>query len=151
MPFTYKHDRPSLTADCVVFAESEGKLQVLLVQRDRDPFAGCWAFPGGFVEPGEELADAARRELMKETGIRLQRVEQVGAFGGVGRDPRGWVVSVAFYGVMDQAEMETQRPRAADDAREAAWFPLGALPPLAFDHDDILRRAVRCFNDERRV
>lgn len=146
MAFTYKYERPALTADCVIFGRGSCEPQVLLVQRDRAPYAGCWALPGGFVDAGEELADAARRELREETGVVVERVEQVGTFGGVGRDPRGRVISVAYYGEADAAATQ---PAAADDARDASWFPLSALPPLAFDHAEILRSAQRCLDRDQ--
>jgi len=77
MPYTYRYPRPALTVDCVVFGLDDGELKIVLIRRARDPFAGCWAFPGGFVEVGESPEAAARRELEEETGLRLARVEQL--------------------------------------------------------------------------
>jgi 8-oxo-dGTP diphosphatase len=140
MPYTYDYPRPAVTVDCVIFALEGGDLDVLLIQRDKEPFAGQWALPGGFVEEGESLEEAARRELREETGLTGIVLEQLGAFGQPGRDPRGWTVSVVFYALVRRAD---HHARAADDARKVDWFPVRGLPPLAFDHDKILEAAWR--------
>jgi 8-oxo-dGTP diphosphatase len=111
--------------------------RVLLIQRKSDPFAGSWALPGGFVEEGERLADAARRELREETGVTVAELEQLYTAGDPGRDPRGWTVSVVFLAKVD---FDAVTAVAADDAGEVGWFPLDGLPALAFDHDMILGR-----------
>lgn len=138
-----EYDKPSVTADCVVLAPDEeagggGRMRVLLIRRAKDPFAGKWALPGGFVNKDESLRAAALRELKEETGVRATRLRQVGAFGDPGRDPRGWVISVAYVSVLPRAARATQ----ADDASDAQWFPLERLPPLAFDHRKILKEAL---------
>lgn len=133
--YVYDYPRPMVTVDAIVFSEQEGKWQVLLIQRRYDPYAGRWALPGGFVEMDETLEAAAARELFEEAGISGVSLEQVGAFGAPGRDPRGRSIGVAFWGV---AEHGRQTPRADDDAQDAAWFPMDALPPLAFDHADMV-------------
>jgi len=136
--YVYDYERPSVTVD-VVIVTREAAPRVLLIRRKHDPFAGAWALPGGFVDPGETLAAAAARELREETGVAGADLEQLAAFGDPGRDPRGWTVSVAFLARVD-ADRVT--PAAADDAAEVGWHPLGAPPaPLAFDHDTILARA----------
>lgn len=140
MPYTYDYPRPGLTADCVVFGlAEEGPLQVLLIQRAKYPFEGCWAVPGGFVDEGETPLEAARRELAEETGLANLPMSQFYTFGKPGRDPRGWVVTVAHWTVVRTDQVQ---PRAGDDAAHARWFPLDNLPPLAFDHDEMLHRAV---------
>ncbi|NLS91998.1 MAG: NUDIX hydrolase [Planctomycetaceae bacterium] len=140
MSYTYDYPRPGLTADCVVFGlAEEGPLQVLLIQRARYPFEGCWAVPGGFVEEGETLLEAARRELAEESGLADLPMSQFYTFGRPGRDPRGWVVTVAHWTVVRTDQV---RPCAGDDAAHVRWFPLGNLPRLAFDHDEMLHRAV---------
>ena len=139
MSFTYEYPRPSLTVDCVVFGWDGLALKVLLIQRNEPPFEGQWALPGGFVQMDEELEDAARRELTEETGLGAMYLEQLFTFGGVARDPRGRVVTVAYYALIDLHRYAA--PAGASDARDAAWFSFPDLPPLAFDHDRILKVA----------
>lgn len=138
MSYTYDYPRPALTVDCVVFGLNGERLELALIKRKDPPFAHAWALPGGFVNIDEELETAARRELAEETGIEEVYLEQLYTFGGVGRDPRGRVVSVAYYALANLAE----HPVHADsDAEDAAWFPLSALPELAFDHARIIEVA----------
>jgi len=141
MTYTYKHPRPALTVDCVVFGLDDDDLKVLLIQRDLEPFAGRWALPGGFVGVGEDLETAARRELEEETGIALGKLylEQLYTFGDPERDPREHVVSVAHYALV---KLSDHRIRAATDARNAAWFAVSDLPTLAFDHDKVVAAAL---------
>ena len=131
MPYSYPYPRPALTVDCAVIALEQTGPQVLLIQRDKPPAAGSWALPGGFVEVDETLADAARRELHEETGLSVERVEQLRVFDAVDRDPRERILSVLFLAFVPHADRNI---RGADDARSAAWFPLSELPELAFDH-----------------
>jgi 8-oxo-dGTP diphosphatase len=130
--------QPWVTVDVVVVARREGLSQVLLVRREKPPFQGRWAIPGGFVDPGESLDTAARRELWEETGVEPVRLEQLRAFGDPGRDPRGWVISIAYLALLDKEEAAGWQPRAGSDAGEVAWFDLADPPPLAFDHAEIL-------------
>ncbi len=139
MPYTYEFPRPALTVDCVVFGFDEGELEVLLVQRDIEPFAGSWALPGGFVHMEESLDEAARRELEEETGLGKVFLEQLYSFGAPGRDPRGRVVTVAYFALV---KLSDHRVRAASDARNAAWFAASDLPSLAFDHEEIVATAL---------
>jgi 8-oxo-dGTP diphosphatase len=141
MPYNYEYPRAALTVDCVVLGQSKRGVEVLLVRRARPPFQGAWALPGGFVELNETLEQAALRELREETGISLARAEQLGAFDGIDRDPRERVISFAHLARVDDVTHHV--PRAADDASEAAWHPLSALPALAFDHREIIARAER--------
>jgi 8-oxo-dGTP diphosphatase len=136
--YTDDYPRAALTVDIVVFALDANDLNVVLIQRDLDPFAGQWALPGGFVRVDETLEHAARRELDEETGLRDIFVEQLYTFDAVDRDPRARVVTVAYYALVN---LVGHNVRAASDARNAAWFALGALPPLAFDHERILAAA----------
>jgi len=138
MKYTYTHPRPSVTVDCVVFGLDEDDLKVLLIERDVEPFQGCWALPGGFVLPDESLEDAARRELAEETGARDVYLEQLYTFGRPDRDPRDRVITVAYYALV---KMSSHTLQAATDARNVAWFSLNDLPTLAFDHDEILQMA----------
>src|ERR1700712_255301 len=140
MPHTYEYPRAALTVDCVVFGFDEAELKVLLIQRGLAPFKGKWALPGGFLRVDETLDEAARRELAEETGLTNVFLEQLYTLGAVDRDPRGRVVSVAYYALVKLAE----HPAAgASDASDAGWFPVAAPPRLAFDHADILQTAVQ--------
>lgn len=138
MAYTYSYPRPAVTVDCVVFGIWQAKLYVVLIQRDRPPFEGHWALPGGFVEIDEPLEKAAYRELAEETGIHQIRLEQLHTFGQPGRDPRGRVISVVYWGLEWPVDLQLQ---PGDDARHAAWFPWHQMPPLAFDHAEILQVA----------
>ena len=138
MSHTYEYPRAALTVDIVVFALDQEDLQVMLIQRDLEPYAGQWALPGGFVRVDESLEEAARRELEEETGLRDIFLEQLYTFGSVLRDPRERVVTVAYYALVNLLGHEV---KASSDARNAAWFTVSDLPELAFDHDVILRTA----------
>ena len=128
-----------VTVDLVVFALRGGELQVLLVQRGVPPFQGRWALPGGFIHKSESLEDAARRELEEETGVRDVYLEQLFTFGDPGRDPRGRIVTVAYYALLTG---ETVTPVAGTDAGAARWMPARKHPPLAFDHERIVTYAL---------
>ena len=139
MTHTYPFPRPALTVDVVLIKEGRDGPELLLIQRNHPPFAGHWALPGGFVDENEPLEEAARRELFEETGLEPSELQQLGAFGDPGRDPRGWTVSVVFWA---RTACDVT-PRAGDDASAARWWPFDKLPPLAFDHADIVRQATR--------
>jgi len=142
MPATRRYERPSVTVDIVVAARRAGEWQVLLIRRRNPPFAGHWALPGGFVEPNEPLEAAARRELWEETGAEPAHLEQLYTFGDPGRDPRGWTISIAYLAWLGPEEAEHWQLEANSDASEVGWFDLREPPPLAFDHAQILARAV---------
>lgn len=139
MAYTYEYPRPSLTVDCVVFGWSDDALKLLLIRRGAEPFLGKWALPGGFVQMDEELETAAERELQEETGLTSVYLEQLYTFGTPDRDPRGRVVSVAYYGLVRDADYLL---KADTDAAEAAWFALDQIPALAFDHQTIVEMAI---------
>ena len=139
MPFTYEYARPALTVDCVVFGIDEDDLQVLLIRRALEPFAGRWALPGGFVHLDETLENAALRELQEETGLDKVFLEQLYTFGDLDRDPRERVVTVAYYALV---KLSDHKVKAATDATDAAWFAITDLPELAFDHQHIFDVAL---------
>lgn len=136
--YTYKYPHPAVAADCLVFGHKDGETFLLLIQRKNEPCKGQWAFPGGFMNIDETADDAARRELKEETGLIVTDVHQVGAFTAVNRDPRERVLSISYYAYVEG----TPDVNGADDARKAQWFPLSDLPQLAFDHAEILQRAI---------
>lgn len=126
-----------LTVDAVVFSKKNDSLRVLLIKRKNDPYKDQWALPGGFLEDHETLEQGAQRELEEETGIKTDNMEQVGIFADPDRDPRGRVISIAFTTVISP-EVPV---KGNDDATDAKWFDINALPKLAFDHSEIVDRA----------
>lgn len=138
MSYTYEFPRPSLTVDIVIFGFSEKELKVLLIKRGLDPFKDSWAIPGGFVQMDETLDSAARRELEEETGVKKVYLEQLYTFGDVQRDPRGRVVTVSYFALINIHKVKL---KASTDAKEVGWFAMNELPKLAFDHDKILETA----------
>lgn len=141
MSYSYDHPRPALTVDCVIFGlDQSNTLKILLIQRSAEPFRGDWALPGGFVNMEEDLETAALRELAEETGVKDVFIEQLYTFGQPGRDPRGRVISVAYYALVNLSEHPVQ---ADSDAESVDWFELDQLPSLAFDHAHIIEVAVQ--------
>ena len=129
----------AVTVDSVVFCKANNQFKVLLIQRKKDPFKDEWALPGGFVNEGENLETAAKRELYEETGVKVESMEQVQAFGEPGRDPRGHTISIAFLSrIFCEEDL-----KPSDDAKDAKWFEVDKLPTmkLAFDHDEIINVA----------
>ncbi|MBR4365640.1 MAG: NUDIX hydrolase [Bacteroidaceae bacterium] len=142
MEYTYKYPRPSVTADCVVITKEEDA-KVLLIQRRDNPYKGCWAFPGGFMEIDETTEQCAIRELEEETGLKLNKLHQIGAYSKVDRDPRGRTITVAYLIIIDEPLPVT----GLDDAANAKWWSLASLPQLAFDHDEILSDAISIYKE----
>ncbi|MDA7917632.1 NUDIX hydrolase [bacterium] len=138
MSFTYEYARPALTTDCVVFGLDEEDLKILLIQRALPPFENEWAVPGGFIRVGEDINTCARRGLEEETGLKNVYLEQLATIGTPDRDPREHVVTIAYFALVNLID---HPPTAATDARNAAWFSFDDLPPLAFDHEKILKLA----------
>ena len=139
-PYCYEYPRPMVTVDLAVFSLVEQSLRVLLIRRGREPFAGKWAIPGGFLEMDEPAEAGARRELREETGLEIAGpVEPIGFFAKPGRDPRGRTITLAHAAVVRPGEHKTQ---GGDDAAEAAWIKTGDSIDLAFDHAEILDQAL---------
>lgn len=148
--FQYAYPHPAVTVDAVVFRFTGQTLEVLLIRRAQPPYAGQWAFPGGFVDMQESLETSAARELNEETGLSVSPAElyQLGAFGDPGRDPRERVISVVFIHLASRPE---QPLSAGSDAAQAAWHDVLRPPPLAFDHLKILQAALSWLHDQARL
>ncbi len=140
MEYTYKYPRPAVTADCVVMTK-EAVPQVLLIERGADPYKGDWAFPGGFMNMDETTEQCAIRELEEETGMKVSNLHQIGAYSKVDRDPRGRTITVAYLVIVNHPISVTGQ----DDAAKAEWFPIDALPSLAFDHEEIMQDAINAY------
>ncbi len=137
-PYTYKYPHPALTVDCVVFGFDGESLKLLLIERGLEPYKGMWALPGGFMRINETLERAAMRELREETGVTNVYLDQFHVFSTLNRDPRERVVTVAFIALVRTSEYQLI---AGDDAANAQWFDENRLPPLAFDHGEIILAA----------
>ncbi len=133
--YTYPYPRPAVTADTLVLCKEKGRTRILLIQRAREPFRGKWALPGGFMEENERLAETARRELMEETGIVAEEMTFAGLYDKPDRDPRGRTITAVYLAHLKNCP----EPMAGDDAGRARWFPADNLPPLAFDHQEIVK------------
>ena len=138
MPVTQKI---KVAVDAVVFGyTSRDGLSILLIKRKINPFKGSWALPGGLVLDEEMLEDAVQRELKEETGVNINYLEQLYSFGQPGRDPRNRVVSIAYYSLVKPDALSL---KPGTDARDAAWFNVDNIPPLAFDHQEIIAVALK--------
>jgi 8-oxo-dGTP diphosphatase len=130
-----------VAVDAIVFGYSKQEgVSILLIQRKYPPFKNAWAIPGGFLLPEETLEEAVRRELREETGIEVNYLEQLYTFGDPGRDPRQRIISIAYMALVKSSQF--QQLKASTDAENAQWFNFRELPPLAFDHKDILNTAI---------
>ena len=128
---------PKLTVDCVIHDPDKG---IVFIRRKNDPYKGQYALPGGFVDIGETVEDACRREVLEETGLVVKDIKMIGVYSDPGRDPRGHTVSVAFYAVASSAGL-----KAGDDAAEADVVKDWGAQKLAFDHGKIMRDAQQKF------
>ncbi len=128
----------AVTVDSVIFKDVQNGYELLLIRRKNEPFKNQWSLPGGYLEMDEALEIGALRELKEETGLSMEKLQQVGAFGALGRDPRGRTISVAFAGKINNSG----KVKGGDDAEDAQWFPLDDLPELAFDHSEIIKAAT---------
>ena len=141
--YCYKYPHPAVTTDCVVFGIDGRKLMILLVERGNEPYKGYWAFPGGFLNMDENATQGALRELAEETGLRLEHIKEFGTFTDVNRDPRERVISIAFYALVNKVGV-----KGGDDAAKAQWFALDEVPPLAFDHDMMLKKSIQKLKED---
>jgi 8-oxo-dGTP diphosphatase len=136
--YCYRYPHPAVTTDCVIFGFDSTNLKVLLVKRGVEPYSGCWALPGGFLKEDETIEECAARELLEETNLKTELLQQFGVFSKPDRDPRERVMTVAFLALVKYVPTI----KGGDDAKEARWFDLDAMPELAFDHKDIFRAAI---------
>jgi len=139
MSFTYNYPRPMVCVDIVVLRKIEEQSEILLIKRLNEPFKDHWALPGGFIEMEEDLIVSAYRELEEETSITELKLVQLKTYGSPGRDPRGRTISVVFGGYLKNKD----KAKAGDDAKETQWFSINELPPLAFDHDLIVKESLQ--------
>ena len=115
-------------------------MEILLIQRGNPPYKDCWALPGGFIDRDEDALTAAKRELLEETGLRCSTLTPFGAYSDPDRDPRGRVITVSFYTFLNSS---SQIAKAGDDAKSLKWWPIRRLPPLAFDHDLMIKDLMK--------
>lgn len=141
--YWYKYPHAAVTTDCVVFGFDGSSLKVLLIQRGFEPYKGRWAFPGGFMNINETAEEGARRELAEETGLDTAHIEQFHTFTKVDRDTRERVITIAYYALVNIKDV-----KGGDDAADAQWFAMDEIPPLAFDHDDILAQALQALKEK---
>ncbi len=137
--YTYDYPRQAVTTDCVIFGFDETNLKILLIQRGIKPFKDKWALPGGFIRQEETIEECAKRELFEETSLKNVFIEQLYTFSDIDRDPRGRVISVAYFALIN---LNNYKAVAGDDAKNAQWFSVNDMPTLAFDHDKIVRTAL---------
>lgn len=136
----HKYEKPSVTADIVIYTIQNDELKILLVKRGIEPFKDKWAIPGGFVRIHESLENAAKRELEEETGVKDVYLEQLYSFGDPKRDPRGRVITIAYMALINSEKIKI---KAATDASEVQWFSIKKIHSLAFDHKKILDYSLK--------
>ena len=143
LKYCYKYPHPAVTADCVIFSYDDNDIKVLLIQRGNEPYKGYWAFPGGFMNIDENAEQCALRELEEETGLKDVKLDQLYTFTDVNRDPRERVITITYYGIVELTDI-----KGNDDAAQAQWFSLDKIPPLAFDHDLIFKKALEIVKEK---
>jgi len=129
-----------VAVDVVIFTIQNDALKILLIKRKYEPFKGQWALPGGFVRQNESLEAAAKRELKEETNVDAQYLEQLYSFGEPKRDPRGRVISITYFALLESTNLPL---KAETDVTDVQWFSVKDLPKLGFDHDEILKYSLR--------
>ena len=147
-PYCYRYPHAAMTADCVIYGFDGESLKILLIERGMEPYKGMWALPGGFMKIDETIEQTARRELFEETGLKDVYLSQFKVFSSVDRDPRERVVTVAFIALVRPSDCQLL---AGDDAATALWFDENILPPMAFDHVEIIRQAREHLSEILRV
>jgi 8-oxo-dGTP diphosphatase len=135
-----KYAKPSVTVDTIIFTIKSGALKLLLVKRQVQPFKDKWAIPGGFVRIDQSLEDAAKFKLEDKTGVKDVYLEQLYTFGDPKRDPRGRVITVAYFALINSDNIVLKNGK---DAHDAEWFDIEKLPPLSFDHEEIIGYALK--------
>jgi 8-oxo-dGTP diphosphatase len=152
MPYTYEFPHPAVATDMALFTLRGSELNLLLIKRGLEPFAGRWALPGGFLGPDENLDACARRELLEETGVAAgpADVHHFDNFSEPGRDPRPnqRVISVAYFALLPSDQLA---PRADTDAEDARWWPFPSIPALAFDHNKIVTTALAALRERAKA
>jgi len=131
------------TIDCVIYSFTDGKLHVLLNERNEYPYKDWWALPGFFVEKDEEMEDAVKRILYDHTGLKDIFMEQLGAFAGVKRHPQGRIMTVAFSTIVKYDDVKSKIKPTTNYMKQARWFPIDKLPDLAFDHTQIIQQSLQ--------
>lgn len=146
--YSYRYPHPAVTTDCVVFGYDGKKLNVLLIERGREPYKGHWALPGGFLKMDESAEEGAMRELREETNVSDIYLEQFHTFSAVDRDPRERVLTIAFFALVRKSDYNII---GGDDAVKAEWFGINELPDLAFDHAEIIGMAREKLQEALRI
>ena len=146
--YTYKYPHPAVTTDSVIFGFDGTSMNILLIERGIDPYKGSWALPGGFLNLNETVEEGAKRELLEETNVKDVYLEQFHVFSTVDRDPRERVLTVAFFALVSKDDYEVI---AGDDAARARWHEWNHLPPLAFDHAEIIAMAREKLQEKLRI
>lgn len=131
------------TTDCVIVTFHEGRLKVLLTERNEYPYKDWWALPGFFVDKSEEMEDAVKRITYEHTGLKDIYLEQLAAFAGVKRHPEGRILTVAYMAFVRYDDVKNKIKPVTDYMRQARWFDVSELPELAFDHYEIIELALK--------
>lgn len=135
-----KYKYAVIATDVAIFTVANNQLKVLLIKMKKKPFTGAWALPGGLIEPDESVDDAAQRVLREKTGVQNVYLEQLATFGKVDRDPFGRVVAVAYFALVPSEQLELH---TTEEYEDVTWFPVGNLPELAYDHQEMLAVALQ--------
>jgi len=138
------YETPLVTVDCVIFTVQQSRLKVLLIKRNSEPCIHQWALPGGFIQVGETLPEAAARQLYDETGVSNVYLQQIRAFGSPDRDPRARVITIGFFALVSSNRLT---PKTTETTEDVGWFCINELPELAFDHLKIIQTAHNQLRD----